>query len=220
MFETRSETITGIAAAWVAAAAELVDVNKGKTASIQTKTGGSYGYKYADLADVIQSARPVLAKHGLAIVQNASSPTADVVLISTTLVHKSGEFWALSPLALPSGHTAQETGSAITYGRRYHLLAALGLAADDDDDGATAAPRTNSSTTYKPSSTRTENGARMATDSQKKAIYAISRGHGQLPPVNIDSLTFSEASALIDKLKATEGNAAQDQDDLNAEEPF
>jgi hypothetical protein len=43
-------------------------------------------------------------------------------------------------LTLPVGKTAQATGSAITYSRRYALMAMLGLATEDDD-GAAAAPR-------------------------------------------------------------------------------
>jgi len=39
---------------------------------------------------------------------------------------------------MPEGKTPQATGSAITYARRYALLAALGLATEDDD-GQTAA---------------------------------------------------------------------------------
>jgi hypothetical protein len=69
----------------------------------------------------------------------------NTVLIHTTIFHESGEFIAFHPLAMPNGRTAQETGSAITYGRRYALLACLGLGAEDDD-GASAAPRQKSNT--------------------------------------------------------------------------
>jgi hypothetical protein len=44
------------------------------------------------------------------------------------------------PLRLPAGKTAQATGSALSYGKRYSLMAALGLATEDDD-GAAASPR-------------------------------------------------------------------------------
>lgn len=137
---TKSESITSLAPALVAALGEMTDVKKGRKAKVPTKAGGSYEYSYADLADTIQSVRPVLAKHGLAVVQNASTANPDYVLISTTLVHASGEWMTFEPLAMPAGRSAQESGSAISYGRRYHLLAALGLAAEDDD-GASARGR-------------------------------------------------------------------------------
>jgi hypothetical protein len=137
-----SETIAALSAALVAACGELTDVPKGREAKVQMKAGGSYGYRYADLGDALQMVRPIMAAHGLAVVQNASSPNDDTVHVSTSIIHASGEWITFEPLALPVGRTAQETGSAITYARRYHLLACLGLATDDDD-GAGAAPRTN-----------------------------------------------------------------------------
>jgi len=135
-----SPEIGNIAPAVVKALGELSDVPKGREAKIPTKTGASYGYRYADLADALSMVRPILAKHGLVVMQNASNPDPDSVAIMTMLLHTSGEWMMFSPLVLPNGRTAQETGSAITYGRRYSLLAVLGLAAEDDD-GASAAPR-------------------------------------------------------------------------------
>jgi hypothetical protein len=135
-----SPDIANSAPAVVRALGELSDVPKGREAKIPTKTGASYGYRYADLADALSMVRPILAKHGLVVMQNASNPDPDSVAIMTMLLHTSGEWMMFSPLVLPHGRTAQETGSAITYGRRYSLLAVLGLAAEDDD-GASAAPR-------------------------------------------------------------------------------
>ena len=129
-----------IASALVQAIGELSDVRKGKEAKVQMKSGGSYGYKYADLADVLSSVRQTLSKHSLAVIQSPVSHDNDTVSIYTTIVHGSGQQMTFGPLTLPAGRTAQETGSAITYGRRYALLSVLGLAAEDDD-GATAAPR-------------------------------------------------------------------------------
>lgn len=137
---TPDNSIAELASALVSAMADLSDIKKGKEAKIPTKAGGSYGYKYADLADTIQQVRPVLAQHGLAVLQSPVSHDNDTVSIYTTVIHRSGQQLTFGPLTLPAGRTAQETGSAITYGRRYALLACLGLAAEDDD-GASAAPR-------------------------------------------------------------------------------
>ena len=135
-----SPSIEALSAALVEALSEMTEVRKGKQAKIETRGGGSYGYRYADLGDTLQTVRPVLARHGLAVLQHTHTDSGDSVLISTTILHRSGEWLRFDPLALPAGRTAQETGSAITYGRRYTLLAALGLATEDDD-GASAAPR-------------------------------------------------------------------------------
>ena len=134
-----SDEIQKLSVAMVAALGEMSDITKSKEATVPTKAGGSYKYRYADLADTLSSARPILAKHGLAVLQTVTT-SKDSVLIWTTILHAQGEWIRFEPLALPAGRTAQETGSAITYGRRYALLACLGLAAEDDD-GASAAPR-------------------------------------------------------------------------------
>jgi hypothetical protein len=58
--------------------------------------------------------------------------------ITTTLIHSSGESLKFGPLAASAPVDMQKLGSAITYARRYALVAALGIAADEDDDGAAA----------------------------------------------------------------------------------
>lgn len=92
--------------------------------------------EYASLAAVLKTCRPALAKHGLVLYQGTytmldESPT---VVVTSTLVHaESGESIAEN-LSIPlTKMTAQEIGSAITYGRRYLAMAQAGLAPDDDD---------------------------------------------------------------------------------------
>lgn len=135
-----SPDISSISSALVVALGEMTDIRKNRKAKVPTKAGGSYEYSYADLADILQSVRPILAKHGLAVIQSVTTDGPDSVSISTTIIHSSGQWISTPSLDLPSGRTAQETGSAISYGRRYHLLATLGLAAEDDD-GASARAR-------------------------------------------------------------------------------
>lgn len=121
-------------ASLVAALAELTVVEKGNTAKIPTKDGGSYSYSYADLPDVVRLTRPALAAHGLV----ALTPIVDGPAVRVLIVHESGEMLDLGSFPFPPGRDAQATGSAVTYHRRYALLAALGIAADDDDDGHAA----------------------------------------------------------------------------------
>lgn len=126
-----------LAAALVAALRDLTVVEKGRTATIPTKDGKNYTYDFADIADVVKLTRPVLAKHGLV----ALTPIHDHgngLACTVTLVHEEGERLDLGPFPFPHGQNAQATGSAVTYHRRYALVAALGMAAGDDDDGAKA----------------------------------------------------------------------------------
>ena len=91
--------------------------------------------KYAPLETVLNTARPVLSKHGLSVVQ-APSGDGQNIIITTTLLHESGEWIEFPELVLRADKpTAQGAGSAITYGRRYALSAILGMSSEDDDDG-------------------------------------------------------------------------------------
>jgi ERF superfamily len=143
-----SETTAELSVALAAAQAEIEQPRKTETAEIPTKSGGSFSYRYADLGDVVNAALAVLPKFGLAIVQEASAlplsldQTGAVVSITTRILHASGEWIELGPLYLPAAPTAQGIGSAITYGRRYALSAALGIAAEDDDATAADSLRT------------------------------------------------------------------------------
>ena len=60
-----TEPTPKLSAALVKALAELTVLDRGKTASVQMKSGGSYSYSYADIADVVAATRPVLAANGL-----------------------------------------------------------------------------------------------------------------------------------------------------------
>lgn len=129
-----------LASALVAALADLKVVEKGRTATIATKSGSDYSYSFADIADVVKLTRPVLADHGVV----ALTPIHDHgggLACTVTLLHTSGDRLDLGPFPFPHGKDAQATGSMVTYHRRYALVAALGMAAGDDDDGAGAQAR-------------------------------------------------------------------------------
>ena len=127
-----SDTIGALAAALAKAQGELSNTTKDQRAN-----AGKAQYRYANIASVLDDVRPVLARHGLAVVQGVGRDGEDVA-ITTRLIHESGE-WVESMLPLPVDRMGgiQGVGSAITYGRRYGLQAMLGIASDDDD-GATA----------------------------------------------------------------------------------
>ena len=106
--------------------------------------------RYADLATVWGACRDALTTHGLCVLQPVASD-AESVTVTTILAHASGE-WISTDLWVPLpdpetisektgkkiGRTAQQVGSAITYGRRYGLAAMVGVAPDEDDDGHAA----------------------------------------------------------------------------------
>ena len=128
--------MTGLAEALVAFQAEMPVVHKGKTAKVDTKSGPGYRYTYADLADVMAAAVPVLTRHGLSFTTQPRHVDGNSYELVGVLRHVSGE---ADEGALPIyGRTPQEIGSSLTYARRYLLGCLTGIVTDDDDDGATA----------------------------------------------------------------------------------
>lgn len=117
-------------------------VEKGRTATVRTKSGGSYSYDYADLSDLLSAVRPVLSAHGLAISHDQET-TRDPLGVATVAIleHASGERKTGKVIWLPCSQDMQPVqaiGSAMTYGRRYTTQAILGIATETDDDGNTA----------------------------------------------------------------------------------
>jgi hypothetical protein len=95
--------------------------------------------KYADLATVLDTCKPVLQANDLLVTHQRESTEAGEFLI-TTLWHKSGQFLNSRSKLMPTKADPQGFGSALTYARRYDLSALIGLASDDDDGNAASAP--------------------------------------------------------------------------------
>jgi len=124
-----------LSAALAAFQADLPQVLKTQTATVQTKAGGSFGYSYADLAQVSAAVLPKLGALGLSWTTLPTMSAENRFVLSYRLMHTSGESLA-GEYPLPQTGTSQEIGSAITYARRYALCSVVGVAADKDDDGA------------------------------------------------------------------------------------
>lgn len=135
-----------------------------------TATNPYFKSKYAPLNDVLNLVRPLLSKNGLSVVQ-APSGDGENIVVTTTLIHESGEWIESSPLVLKADKaTAQGAGSAITYARRYALSAVLGISSEDDDDG-------NHAESKEPKESNKQDKANL-TDSQIKRLYTIANKAG------------------------------------------
>ena len=107
------------------------------------KSNPAFKSKYADLESVVEAIKPALVKHGLFFTQHTHDTTGGVC-IETQVHHASGEAMSFGRLFVPaSKQDAQGYGSALTYARRYSLMAAFGICPEDDDGNAAArsAPR-------------------------------------------------------------------------------
>lgn len=92
--------------------------------------------RYADLASVLEQARPALAASGLSIVTVPCGIDDSGQLFDSRVLHKSGQYLS-TQFAIPlAKRDAQGLGSAITYARRYAYAAWLGIAQEDDDGNA------------------------------------------------------------------------------------
>lgn len=103
-----------------------------KVETIHKLSNAQYGL-YADLQTVLQAITPALCECGLVITQ-----TLDGESLITVVHHISGEeIRSQMPLLLGDGRNVLHTwGGAVTYQRRYAILAILSLAAGiNDDDG-------------------------------------------------------------------------------------
>lgn len=130
-----SESIAKIAEALAAFQSEVKDPRR-------DGNNPHFRSKYVQIDGLLDAVRPVLSKHGLSVVQSTGGNGQDIS-VTTMILHNSGEWIETDALVLKAVKAdPQGAGSAVTYGRRYGLSAALGVAWDDDDDGnAASAPR-------------------------------------------------------------------------------
>ena len=117
-------------------AAALVAAQKEFGPALKSSSNPHYKSRYADLAACVEAVIDALNNHGLALMQRVS-PSDSGVIVETVFIHESGETINCGQLHVPaSKHDAQGYGSALTYARRYSLMAACGIAPEDDDGNA------------------------------------------------------------------------------------
>jgi hypothetical protein len=196
----------------VAAQAEFAPVAK-------DKDNPFFKSRYADLASVMATVQPVLARHKLAVTQligftvDESGAARDT--LTTILAHESGEALESVMLLHMPKKEPQAQGSATTYARRYALMSLLNIVADDDDDGNRGTPQLAPAKRM----ARKQHGAPPAGPSaaQTKALFAlqgelgittreerlasVSRVVGR-EVVSSGDLSAAEVSMVIDHYKA------------------
>ena len=106
-------------------------------ASVPTihENDSSFHGKFANLPGVLSTINPALRSAGLVVSQLPEEINGQPGL-RTTLMHISGEqLSAVTPLTVNTGKNGtQEWGKAVTYSRRFALLAALNLAIGIEDN--------------------------------------------------------------------------------------
>lgn len=109
------------------------------------KINPAFRSKYLSLDTLMEQVMPLLNKHGLIwlTAPNFQAHGGQVEPnLSYRLIHaESGEETSGTVPLILAKRDMQGLGSAVTYARRYALMAVLGLVADEDDDGNTASQR-------------------------------------------------------------------------------
>jgi hypothetical protein len=185
------------------------------------KTGQSNYGKHFTLDHVIDKIQPALSEAGLVVTQWPTEVNGFPAL-RTRLTHaESGETQEDTMLLILDKQNSQGQGSAITYARRYSLIAILNLA-EDDDDGDKASDQGDTPA-------QTSSGAEKPTGPQKGLLTklrgeltALRPGH---PMLSRTVATKNEASVWIEEMIeaikiAKEEPYSQDAAELPASAPM
>lgn len=211
----RSETIGKLSEALAKAQGEM------KPASFDAQNP-HFRSKYATLASIMDACRGALSQNQIAVVQG-TSVIEDRVIVTTMLVHASGEFISDQLSMNIIKDSPQAIGSAITYARRYSLASLVGVVSDEDDDAEAAMPKNqvkeNTQKPAKPSQvtnldehkkTRSNNTSKADTaDKDKSTPKPDNKGEQAQKRVQKIRLLFNLSAKLgqtPDDMKAVIGN--------------
>lgn len=120
----------------------LVKAQKEFAPALKTSLNPHFKSKYVGLDGCVEAVIDALNNNGLYLMQK-SHDCSDGVKVETILLHESGEEYSGGILHVPAAkNDPQGYGSALTYARRYSLMAACGIA-PEDDDGTSATKAVN-----------------------------------------------------------------------------
>jgi len=187
-------------------ATALVKAQRDFAPALKQSTNPHFRSRYADLAACVEAVIDALNANGIALIQRTHD-SDNGVAVETLFVHESGETITGGILHVPAAkQDPQGYGSALTYARRYSLMAACGIAPEDDD--ANAASKTRHSAIPRvggASSTITLNppaGEVTVTPSDERIAAIINTLHACKSLVNLQvewgGLTKEEQKLTID----------------------
>jgi hypothetical protein len=131
-------------------AAALVKAQRAFGPALKDKTNPAFRSKYADLGACLDAVMDSLNAAGIALIQR-QHPHEGGVCVETVFLHESGEQLSAGLLTVPAAkQDPQGYGSALTYARRYSVMAACGIAPEDDDGNAATKPAATKPTARTP----------------------------------------------------------------------
>ena len=121
-------------------ATALVKAQKAFGPALKTATNPHFRSRYADLSACVEAVVDALNDNGIYLLQK-NYDCDNGVMVETVFVHESGEMLECGIVHFPAvKHDPQGYASALTYARRYSLMAACGIAPEDDDGNAGSKP--------------------------------------------------------------------------------
>ena len=122
-------------------ASALVKAQRAFGPALKSSTNPHFRSRYADLSACVEAVIEGLNNNGIALIQETHDAEGGVA-VETVFIHESGERLSAGRFSVPATkQDAQGYGSALTYARRYSLMAACGIAPEDDDGNAASRPR-------------------------------------------------------------------------------
>jgi hypothetical protein len=122
-----------------AIASALVKAQREFGPALKTSTNPHFRSKYADLSACVEAVIDALNNNGIYLMQ-LTDEHENGVKVSTVFIHESGEQISGGSLYMPAAkHDPQGFASALSYARRYSLMAACSIAPEDDDGNAATA---------------------------------------------------------------------------------
>ena len=135
---------------------------------------------YADLSSCWETLRKPLTDNGLSVIQ-LPMEGKDSLKLTTILGHNSGQWISSLIEVTPTKRDPQGLGSALTYARRYALMAITGIA-PEDDDGNSGSDNNDNNNKKQPPKRKSENKQEEnsinnngLSDKQMKRLFAISK---------------------------------------------
>jgi len=118
----------------IASALAAAQIGMGK--ALKQSSNPHLKSKYADLGSVMDACLPALNESGIAVIQPAGEDETGRY-VETVFIHgESGDKLSCRVPLIVGKNDMQGYGSAVTYARRYGLMAMAGIAPEDDDGHA------------------------------------------------------------------------------------
>jgi hypothetical protein len=169
---------------------------------LKTKTNPAFKSKYANLEACLEAVDEACLSNGIALYQETSEDLTGVT-VETVFLHESGETLRCGKLHVPAAkNDPQGFGSALSYARRYSLLAACGIAAEDDDGNA-AVKAAQADRLRQRSQWLEEQALRLESCESMSELGEVWKAAAKVMKAENDSDAMATLEPIKDRMKAT-----------------